>query len=294
MRNELKIAMVVVLIGVVVSAIYFFSSSDKTIEVKSPQPLTPPAASPRAGDGPVDITPRISVTEKENETIDLFSAGPESGKKPAETKADRPGVDKPLLTINLEPLSDTPTSKPAPSIAARQSDKIEAMESAANKVVPNQPISLDDSLSKFESSKPGVIVLTEEQPGVEKLRAKTHVVKEGETLYQISKTYYGRGDKWQDIARANPRIKPERIRAGDELLIPDLSGKAVAAKKSDVKPTGTQRTYKVRDGDTLELIAQEQLGDPSRWKEILTLNKSKLKNDPRNLRADSTILLPEK
>ena len=51
---------------------------------------------------------------------------------------------------------------------------------------------------------------------------RRHVVKEGETLGEIAKKYYGRKSAWRKIQDANKTIVPQdgKVRAGDELTIP--------------------------------------------------------------------------
>ena len=51
---------------------------------------------------------------------------------------------------------------------------------------------------------------------------RQHRVQRGETLYQLSRRFYGDGNQWQIIARANPLLEsnPTRLRAGMVLVIP--------------------------------------------------------------------------
>jgi nucleoid-associated protein YgaU len=52
---------------------------------------------------------------------------------------------------------------------------------------------------------------------------KLHVVRKGETLWGISKKYYGSANHWQNILQANrSSIKdPKKLQSGTELIIPD-------------------------------------------------------------------------
>lgn len=57
--------------------------------------------------------------------------------------------------------------------------------------------------------------------GVEtKLSAKYHTVVKGDTLWAIAKKYYGDGNKYPEIARANNIANPNIISVGQKLLIP--------------------------------------------------------------------------
>jgi 5'-nucleotidase len=45
-------------------------------------------------------------------------------------------------------------------------------------------------------------------------------VKKGESLWSIAQTRYGNGNKWKSIAAANPRIDPNRVQAGQTIVLP--------------------------------------------------------------------------
>ena len=88
------------------------------------------------------------------------------------------------------------------------------------------------------------------------------------------------------------------LREAGGYVAPKSTAKSVTkgtAKKS-TKPTkkpATARTYKVKRGDTLGKIAQKQLGRATRWREIYSLNKSKIKN-PNRISVGMTLKLPKK
>lgn len=50
--------------------------------------------------------------------------------------------------------------------------------------------------------------------------AQTYTVKPGDTLSRISKQFYGDANKFMVIAKANQIEDPDKIKAGQELLIP--------------------------------------------------------------------------
>jgi nucleoid-associated protein YgaU len=68
----------------------------------------------------------------------------------------------------------------------------------------------------------------------------------------------------------------------------EAAGEAKTPARGD-KPS--YRLYTVRKGDLLSTIAQEQLGNSKRWKEILALNK-KICSDVRNLPCGVEIRIP--
>lgn len=131
---------------------------------------------------------------------------------------------------------------------------------------------------------------------------RTHVVRRGESLGLIAQRRLGRASRWPEIAMLNG-IQDERIAEGQTLRLP---GDAVASAtptpsvQPGVLPTARvasrpapassgSRTYTIRKGDVLGLIAQRELGSSKRWKEILSLNPGL---DEKKLHVGKTILLP--
>lgn len=53
---------------------------------------------------------------------------------------------------------------------------------------------------------------------------RTHVVQSGESLWSISKKYYGKAELLNKIAEGNGITTHDRIRAGQIIVIPDLNG----------------------------------------------------------------------
>lgn len=134
---------------------------------------------------------------------------------------------------------------------------------------------------------------------------RTYVVRSGDTLYRIASEAYGDAAKIELIRRANTALSdPRRMRVGMKLTLPDPSD-ASAGRTTAVSPPaapsprgvvadggGSNRTYIVRSGDSLSSIADAQLGQSGRWRELLQLNRRLLQNDPRRLQPGMTLILP--
>ena len=45
-------------------------------------------------------------------------------------------------------------------------------------------------------------------------------VKKGESLWSIAQARYGNGNKWKQIAAANPKMDPNRVQAGQTITLP--------------------------------------------------------------------------
>lgn len=123
---------------------------------------------------------------------------------------------------------------------------------------------------------------------------KTHTVVDGDSLFKISKQYYGNGTLWKRIAEANPdKVKGESLRIGSKLRIPidvasvrqaindPLNGSA-GGKRAEPKQSGKKGkfgSYTVKKGDTLNDISRRVLGSSERTDELLKLNEGVLEDE---------------
>jgi 5'-nucleotidase len=51
-------------------------------------------------------------------------------------------------------------------------------------------------------------------------RGTSYKVKKGESLWTIAETRYGDGNKWKRIAAANPKLNPDKVQAGQTIVLP--------------------------------------------------------------------------
>lgn len=128
----------------------------------------------------------------------------------------------------------------------------------------------------------------------------TYTVVEGDTLWSISEKSYGTGYNWGDIARANNLKESNKLEAGTQIVIPEVTPVPVASpvtiasalpstgvaepSPSPASQTGetqlgttqtpiTGNTYTVVKGDTLWDIACRAYGDCYAWTKIAEVNK---------------------
>ena len=47
-----------------------------------------------------------------------------------------------------------------------------------------------------------------------------YVVRQGDTLWSISRAHYGTGQRWKDIVNANPGLSPEKMPVGRPIVLP--------------------------------------------------------------------------
>jgi len=273
MRTDLKVAVVLVLAGVIVVVAYFFGrEKEKGYDLAPSKPPITDTRSPGANlnlpQGPVNPVKETAdrgETEPKAPTRDLTA--PE-GVEPTATPK------KPEYRFEL----GSPSTRPVASRPVKESSR----RTREGHLKANQPVSIDMDAT---GDKPA-----NETTGTPvEVKETIHVIKPGETLFQIAQKYYGRGDAWHKIVEANKGLKPQTLHPGAKLTIPareeTKTGKPEKAAKSEKttkpgkpekkvksgptsKPAATKpkggKTYKVQPGDTFYTIAEEVLGSGSR------------------------------
>jgi nucleoid-associated protein YgaU len=126
-----------------------------------------------------------------------------------------------LVTVVVVPLS----TRPSLSIRARMPGSHNAGPLEATTIgkttKQNRPlIAVDRPAQRDELKLPQLSA--NKQPNEIKTE-RFHIVREGETLSDISYKYYGSADKWQKILGADrfPIKNPSKLRPGTRLIIPE-------------------------------------------------------------------------
>jgi len=187
---------------------------------------------------------------------------------------------------------------------------VQGEKSANDKVVPAHIGPVEDTTGVVKNIEP-----------VKPALPKIYVVTEGDNMALIAKKFYGEeeGNKRASIAKifeANRKLltTADEIRVGQKLTIPPLSLSMAKKEKNKgglastifekVKSIGREhlssdklrqskvsKLYTVRDGDSLWLIASEQLGNGSRYTEVAKLNADVL-SDEDSLTVGMTLKIP--
>ncbi|MHC5109210.1 MAG: LysM peptidoglycan-binding domain-containing protein [Planctomycetota bacterium] len=136
-----------------------------------------------------------------------------------------------------------------------------------------------------------------------KIADDTHKIQSGDSFASLAKSYYGSEKFTAFLIAANPEVTdPRRLAVGMSIRIPappvaqptteaaDKERQATLASNPSI-PAGS-RSYKVRPGDTFYDIAEDQLGDATRWREVFDLNKAAVGNDPTRLKVGQVIVIP--
>jgi tetratricopeptide (TPR) repeat protein len=89
-----------------------------------------------------------------------------------------------------------------------------------------------------------------------------HVVKPGESLSMIAKTYYGDYRKWDTIARFNKLEDATKVTPGQRLMIPELGGVALPIMPGQgAQDTDSYVLHTIGPGESISRLAQLYYGD---------------------------------
>lgn len=105
----------------------------------------------------------------------------------------------------------------------------------------------------------------------------TYEVVRGDHLWGIAEKFYGNGDRWTDIAKANNLANPSIIHSGNRLTIPKLEAAQTVPTQAQVTPTANvsagNAKYTVKSGDSLWNISIQFYHDGFQWYRIRDANK---------------------
>lgn len=146
-------------------------------------------------------------------------------------------------------------------------------------------IGFGDAADTARSGEPAVTQMDESSPYA------VHVASEGETFESIAADQLGDGERWPEIARANPMKDPRRVVAGDELRVPTAGSDSADLIDAAVLAEPVFAEYLVQPGDTLGGISLKLYGTTRHAEAILAANRATLAS-AEALRAGSTIRVP--
>ena len=221
--------------------------------------------------------------------------------------------------VSYSPIVDIPDqTEPAP---------IESAEPAGIDPAESTLVKLFDPPAPEPSKEEKIEIKQPPQPRM-RVSPKVYTVSDGDNLAKIAQKIYGteEGNKRANIMRIfelNRGIltSPDDLQIGQKLIIPSLvispdkkkkletagsgsifetvesigrrllqSEKPKTSPKRSKVPSGGKQ-YVVQEGDSLWQIAAQQLGDGSRYKEIVKLNANVLE-DENTLSVGTTLKLP--
>lgn len=191
-----------------------------------------------------------------------------------------PSRPQPPITFDLAQESDSAAPSPTQPVAtssARSDAQRQSDRSGAN------PLGSDLEPAPMPSFK-----------SVTPPEFTEHTVEKGETVWSLAEKYFGDRNLGMAIARANPQVDPQKLRAGMTLLIPkdpgNIQGTPIGEKSKPPAPELVQ--YVVQSGDTLTAIALHFYGKVSLWTRIRDANPKQINKEGTNIRPGMKLLIP--
>jgi len=120
--------------------------------------------------------------------------------------------------------------------------------------------------------------------------SRFHVIRPGDTLFEIARERYGDASFVRLIEAANPGVNARALRIGDRLILPEKP----KPQEAQVAPTPPQtKVYVVQKNDTLIGIARRFYGDAAMYRKIYEANRDVLPTLNATLYVGQTLRLPE-
>ena len=245
-------------------------------------PNTNPSATPKAGDPASSLTAGTGGKP-------AIGPVPDRGLSSEQTMmASAPDRTASPLTPG-EALVRTPTGQLSADAAGStgRADVGSAAPSALSS--PADPARVDSGSSKQPTSSAAVEI---------------HRAQPGDTLVSLAQAYYGSATYVSLLREANPHVTDaSRIPPGTSIKIPAARPAAPTSSSATTERTAAdgkaatsgppgKRTYTVQPGDSFYRIAEKQLGNAGRWRELMTLNSTLVNGDPLRLRPGQVVVLP--
>ena len=122
----------------------------------------------------------------------------------------------------------TSSAIPAMNVAAMD---VPAPTAPPAQFTPQQPVTYDAPQAAAVEEPSDSFASTEEiapprsSPAPAKARTRAasgtrYKIKKGDSLWSIAQAKYGNGAKWKTIAAANPSVNPNKIQAGQTIVLP--------------------------------------------------------------------------
>ncbi len=276
---------------------------------------------------PHELTPVLCVgkasEEPKNATVDDDSSFQPSARSIPPRNQDAAGTGQPEpddftkssvspMTLNMEadPL-ETETSAAdliAKPLLANANSRTSGSQPVIGQRVPGRDASKNSTVESptmegFDAQTNGITGQPSNSPG-------KYIVKHGDSYWSIAQELYGDGRFFRALFEHNRSrlVEFENLDAGTEinapavdLLIiryPDLCppDRVNARQRAETTNVNSHLVYETRQGDTLFDVARKQLGQASRYLEILQLNNQQLPsniNHLTKLRAGIKLDLPQ-
>jgi nucleoid-associated protein YgaU len=124
---------------------------------------------------------------------------------------------------------------------------------------------------------------------------RTHVIKDGDQLWNVAEMYYGSGKHWQFLVASNPGLNPTALVIGKTIKIPPLAATDGGGSTPGVVTPAPltlagEKVYSVKDGDSgMWGISKSQYGDGKYFPAIAARNPGV---NPAKLKIGQKLIIP--
>ncbi|MBS1257342.1 MAG: hypothetical protein MAG551_00384 [Candidatus Scalindua arabica] len=269
MRRDTQIGIILGVVILVVIGI-FLSTRTTVYETKTPEDLK--------------ISEEEIVAEAEIEEIDINDLIEES--KTVSPKEDIQPPEKLVEKSPVEPSNDNITLEgkwEGTKTASIEPEEAFSEMPVAERITVQPEIT---ELAPPEAEEATDVVETEQKDVSVKV---VHKVKPNDSLFKISRKYYGDEAKWHKIYEVNKdnMSSPNALYIGQEILIPDITiAKKVTLsigtsinKKQEIEVSTKTTEHTVVSGDTLYHLARKYYDDATMWRKIYEANEDTIEDE---------------
>lgn len=280
MSNGARLAALVVVVAVAAVGLYFAF-------------VTPSAAPATSGASTSSADSIASLDAPATPGLDAAAPGAPPAEAFGEPSSPMTGGPEALTlgpataSTSGTPTAGTPTSA---GTATASTANANASPTSPKRVVPTGTTTTGGTVVNFDPRTVAAEPATPTAAG-----SRSYVIKSGDTLEAIARAQLGDGQKWRQIASANPGINPNNLKVGQSITIPEGGVDAPRAAGSVGTATPVEgNAYTVQKGDTLVALSRKFYGGDGDWKRILEANRSLLKGDPASLKPGMKLTIPAK
>lgn len=216
------------------------------------------------------------------------------------------------------PLPGAPAAKPKPEMPVPEDLQSSAIKEGVAAALPKSEVVGADPPGPFlrpETVKGEIVSPATLAAAQSKAAGRYHEIREGDTLGEISRQYYGNPNLWTRIQEANPGISPTALKIGARVLVPEASEPKAAPVAEGAKaekpapgvpaekpapgmpaerPAAAAQVYVIRDGDTLIGIARRVYGSAAMYMKLYEANRDVLASPDATLYAGQRLRIPPK
>ena len=136
----------------------------------------------------------------------------------ANKKTTTPSMHASALDVAPAAPAATYTPPPAPQPVVYQAPAdaqpviADSVADASDTITPDAPPLKHVAPQRVVSHKAAIASST--------IKGTKYTIKKGDSLWSIAKSHYGDGNKWKQIASANPKLNPNKVVAGTTITLP--------------------------------------------------------------------------